>query len=178
MAARNGFRDFSSHISSYVRSIDLTLLIATVALAVAGVVNLWGVGGADHILLKRQMIFVVSGVGIMVLFSFTNWRYLRNWSLPVMLVYGLAVTLLAITLLFPEIRGIRAWIVLGMMVGGQRNRAQRRLLHLMVVHEARHLHREHLRRRHQSVGNSVCILARDHIELRALTEPAELPLGK
>lgn len=103
----------SDLVRTYLRSIDMPLLVTTVVLAVAGVINLWGVGGSDHILLHRQLVFVVLGMGIMVLFSFTNWRYLRNWSLPVMLVYGLAVMLLAMTLMFPEIRGIRAWIVLG-----------------------------------------------------------------
>lgn len=109
----NSITRMRSHISAYLRSIDLPLLIATVILAVAGILNLWGVGGADHVLLKRQVVFVVLGLGIMVLFSFMNWRYLRNWSLPVMLVYGAAVMLLVVTLWFPEVRGIRAWIVLG-----------------------------------------------------------------
>jgi rod shape determining protein RodA len=82
-------------------------------LCAAGIVNLYGIGLPDPTLAERQAFFVGLGLVLMVLFSFVNWRYLKNWSLPVMLVYAAAVLLLALTLLFPEVRGIRAWIVLG-----------------------------------------------------------------
>lgn len=113
MAGRSVFRDSKESVARYLRSIDLPLALATVALTVLGLMNLLGVGGADHALFRRQAVFLGLGIGLMVLFSFVNWRYLRNWSLPVMVIYGLAVLLLAATLYFPEIRGIRAWIVLG-----------------------------------------------------------------
>lgn len=130
-----------SAISAYLRSIDLSLAIATVILAVAGIMNLWGVGGSDHVLLKRQMMFAFLGVGVMVLFSFVNWRYLKNWSLPVMLVYGVAVVLLAMTLLSPEIRGIRAWIVLGWFRLEPSELAKLALIILMAkYYSGRHVH--------------------------------------
>lgn len=116
MAGRNSFSNFDrigSSVTAYWRSIDRPLALATVALAVVGVLNLWGIGGSGNPIVQRQMLFVVLGIGIMVLFSFVNWRYLRNWSLPVMLVYGAAILLLSLTLLSPAVRGIRAWIVLG-----------------------------------------------------------------
>jgi rod shape determining protein RodA len=100
-------------LAGYLRTVDVPLLAGTVLLCLAGVLNLWGVGGADHVLVQRQVVFVALGLALMVFCSFLNWRYLKNWSLPVMLIYGVAVALLAATLAFPEIRGIRAWIVLG-----------------------------------------------------------------
>ena len=113
MAARNAFRDSSNAVLVYLRSLDVPLLIGTLFLCAAGVVNLYGLGAPDATLAERQAFFVLIGLALMVLFSFVNWRYLKNWSVPVMVVYGLAVLLLALTLLFPEVRGIRAWIVLG-----------------------------------------------------------------
>ncbi len=69
-----------------------------------------------------------------------------------------------------------ARVVLRVVVGGQRDRAQRRLLHTMVVHESLDLHGEHLGRRHQAVRHHVSHVAGDDVASRALPETAELPL--
>jgi rod shape determining protein RodA len=113
MVGRNAFRDSRAAVAGYLRSLDVPLLVGTLFLCAAGILNLLGIGMPDPTLAERQAFFVGIGLVLMVLFSFVNWRYLKNWSLPVMVVYGVAVLLLAMTLLFPEVRGIRAWIVLG-----------------------------------------------------------------
>ncbi|HXV26695.1 MAG TPA: FtsW/RodA/SpoVE family cell cycle protein [Candidatus Paceibacterota bacterium] len=144
--ASRGSKGLVTALAGYLRTVDIPLLAGTVVLCVAGVLNLWGVGGADHVLVKRQVIFVAAGLGLMVACSFLNWRYLKNWSLPVMLVYGVAVVLLALTLAFPEIRGIRAWIVLGWFRLEPSELAKLALVVLLAKYfSARHAHIGQLR---------------------------------
>lgn len=145
-ARRSSFRGFKAALAAYLRSIDLPLAAGAVLLCLAGLINLLGVGGTDHILFQRQLFFVLFGLSAMVACSFLNWRYLKNWSLPVMLVYGTAVALLALTLAFPEVRGIRAWIVLGWFRLEPSELAKLALVILLAKYfSQRHVHIGHLK---------------------------------
>jgi rod shape determining protein RodA len=100
-------------LSGILAGLDVPLLIAVILLGALSALNVYGIGGADHTLFDRQIVLVTAGVLTIVLLSMVNYRYLKNWSLPVLLLYGGALILLASTLLFPEIRSIRAWIQIG-----------------------------------------------------------------
>jgi rod shape determining protein RodA len=75
--------------------------------------NLYGIGGADHSLFRKQLVLASVGIGVMLVVSTLNYRYLKNWTVPVLAFYGVSVALLLSTLWFSEIRNIRAWIVIG-----------------------------------------------------------------
>ena len=69
-------------------------------------------------------------------------------------------------------RGLR----LRMVIGGQRDRAQRLLPHAVLVHEAVHPHREALRRRQHAVRHQVRPLAGDGVDAGGLAEAPVLAL--
>jgi len=93
--------------------IDLSLLTAVAMMGVVAAVNLYGIGGADHTLFRRQVILVIVGLVLMVAVSMVNYRYLKDNSLSVLAFYGVSLILLTSTLFFSEIRNIKAWIVIG-----------------------------------------------------------------
>jgi rod shape determining protein RodA len=100
-------------VRSWFGRIDVLLLFGVVAMGIISSLNLYGIGGADHTLFQRQIVLMVTGIGLMLVTSSINYRYLKNWTMPVLVLYGTAGLLLASTLLFSEIRNIRAWIVIG-----------------------------------------------------------------
>ena len=91
----------------------MPLLIGVALMGVIACLNLYGIGGADHTLFRRQVVLAVIGLVVMVAVSLTNYRHLKNHTLPVLVFYGISFALLASTLFFSEIRNIRAWIQIG-----------------------------------------------------------------
>ncbi|MBP6886071.1 MAG: rod shape-determining protein RodA [Candidatus Pacebacteria bacterium] len=102
-----------NNIKSIGGRIDGVLVGAVVALLALSVVNLYGVGGIDHSLVSRQAGLSLVAIAVMLVGSFVDYRALRNWTTPVVALYGGALVLVMATLGFDAIRNIRAWIVLG-----------------------------------------------------------------
>jgi len=100
-------------MSGWFAGMDLTLLAAVAAMGAIAALNLYGIGGADHTLFRRQVVLVLAGLAVMVLVSMANYRYLKDNSLSVLAFYGVSLALLTSTLFFSEIRNIKAWIVVG-----------------------------------------------------------------
>ncbi|MCC6934593.1 MAG: rod shape-determining protein RodA [Candidatus Yanofskybacteria bacterium] len=113
MDPRSVFRAIRRTVVLALAGSDVPLIIGVCAMGVLSALNLYGIGGVDHTLFRRQVVLVAIGVALMVVMSFVNYRYLKNHTLPVLVFYGGALTLLASTLLFSEIRNIRAWIQIG-----------------------------------------------------------------
>ncbi|MDP3696635.1 MAG: FtsW/RodA/SpoVE family cell cycle protein [Candidatus Taylorbacteria bacterium] len=104
---------FTRTIKIYLREIDVPLLFSVLAICIIGLVNMYGIGGSDHSLFKKQIIFIVIGFAVMILFSFFNYRYFKNHSLPVLLLYAVSLFLLALTFYSRSIRGTNSWLVWG-----------------------------------------------------------------
>jgi rod shape determining protein RodA len=113
MGLKDAFRDFRRSAFGWFAGLDAPLVWSIVALGIISALNLYGIGGADHTLFRRQLVIVALGIVVMLVVSTTNYRYLKNWTVPVLGFYGLSVALLASTLWFTEIRNIRAWVVVG-----------------------------------------------------------------
>ncbi len=113
MDLKSVFRSVSRKFFVALSGLDIPLLCAIIALGCISALNLYGIGGADHTLFRRQVALVLGGLMVMVAVSFTNYRYLKNHSAPVLVLYVLTLALLSSTLLFSEIRNIRAWIQIG-----------------------------------------------------------------
>lgn len=108
--SRNIIEKGSKKWRAYTHEIDLPLFATTVAILLFSVVNMYGIAGAGSPFFNKQVVFAVLGVVLMTVFSFFNYRYLKNYSLPVLLLYGLAVALLTIPFVLPAIRGVKSWI--------------------------------------------------------------------
>jgi len=106
-------KSFSSIISQYFSGIDRPLFATVVALCLFSLFNLYGIGGTQNPYFSKQVIFVIFGVIMMCIFSFFNYRFLKNNSLAVFLLYIISVALLLVPFLFPSIRGVRSWISIG-----------------------------------------------------------------
>jgi len=105
-------KDFRSFIKGLFRDIDIPLFAAVAAISLFGVINMYGIIGTGPVLTKH-IIFVLVGLGLMIFFSFVNYRYFKNYSFPVLLFYFLSLGLLVLTFYSQSIRGVNAWIVLG-----------------------------------------------------------------
>ena len=105
-------RSFSSISRNYFQGIDRPLFATVVALLLFSIFNIYGIGGSQNPYFVKQIILVAVGIAAMSLFSFFNYRYLKNYSLLVFSFYVLALALLAMPFLFHSIRGVKSWIVI------------------------------------------------------------------
>lgn len=113
MDLKSSFRAFRHAIANYSASIDVPLFVGVIVMGVISILNLYGIGGADHTLFRKQIILIVLGLGLLIICSWANYRYLKNYSGPVIVVYVISLILVAMPLFFTAIRNIRAWIVIG-----------------------------------------------------------------
>ena len=133
--------DFRSIIKRYFSEIDIPLFATVVAISLLGVLNLWGIGGAGSLLFKKQIIFIVIGLSIMTALSFFNYRYLKNYSLPVLGLYFASVFLLLLTFYSQSVRGVNSWIILGSLTFEPAELAKLTLIVLMAKYfSQRHIH--------------------------------------
>ncbi len=110
---RRNFRNIIRLIGVYFQEIDLVLFATVVAVSLFGVINIYGIVGPESQFFKRQIIFVCIGLFAMIAFSFFNYRYLKNHSLPVLAFYFISIILLALTFYSRTVRGTNSWIFLG-----------------------------------------------------------------
>lgn len=101
---------FSNLFRQYLSGIDRPLFATVVALCLFSVIDIYGIGGTNNPYFSKQVVFVILGIGLMALFSFFNYRYLKNNSLAVFALYIISVLLVTMPFLFHSIRGVRSWI--------------------------------------------------------------------
>lgn len=102
------------NIRSYLAEIDVPLIVAVVALSLISLLNMYGLSqSSDFSYFSRQVVYTILGIFLMVLLSFFNYRYLKNYSLPVVAAYISVILLLSLTFYSKTIRGVNSWIVLG-----------------------------------------------------------------
>lgn len=105
-------KDFKNSIRSLFGDIDLPLFAAVAAVSLFGAVNMYGIIGPGS-LLTKHFVFIGVGLSLMIFLSFVNYRYLKNYSFPVLALYLLSIFLLLLTFYSRSVRGVNAWIVLG-----------------------------------------------------------------
>lgn len=134
-------KSFKNTTREYLAEIDVPLFATVVAISLLGALNLWGVAGVDSLIFKKQVIFIVIGLSVMVLFSFFNYRYLKNYSLPVLGFYFISIFLLLLTFYSQSIRGVNSWIILGNLTFEPVELAKLTLIVLMAKYfSQRHIH--------------------------------------
>src|SRR3989338_1525459 len=105
-------RGFSNTTKQIFWGIDVPLFAATAALCVFGILNIYGIGG-NSFFFNKQLISVAIGLAAMIIFSFFNYRYLKNYSLVVFVFYIAGLLFLMSLFLFPATRGVQSWISIG-----------------------------------------------------------------
>lgn len=89
------------------------MIFGVLFLLVLSTLNLYGIGGGEDSFFRRQIVLAVGALLVLYVVAHFNYRSLKNWSVPVLVLYGGALCLLILTFFFGEIRNIRAWIQLG-----------------------------------------------------------------
>lgn len=96
---------------SYLRHFDWKLNGAVAFLSVASLV---GLASMNMDLFWKQLLFIGIGLVLMVFVTHFDWRSFANYRGVILGVYGVAIFLLALTLVIaPSIRGNKAWIPIG-----------------------------------------------------------------
>jgi rod shape determining protein RodA len=132
---------FSRNLKSYFHEIDVPLFVAVGAISLLGALNLLGIVGSGSLLFKKQLIFIAIGLFVMVALSFFNYRYLKNYSLPVLGFYFASVFLLLLTFYSQSVRGVNSWIILGGWTFEPVELAKLMLIVLMAKYfSQRHIH--------------------------------------
>jgi len=98
------------NISIYFQRTDVILFFAVVTLLAISILNMYGISSFQDPIFKKQIMLVSVGTVLMVLFSFFNYRYLKNYSLPVLFLYILSLVLLGLTFLSDSVRGTNSWL--------------------------------------------------------------------
>jgi rod shape determining protein RodA len=131
----------SRYIRQYFNSIDLPLFAAIVAISLFSIINLYGVVGLDSQFFERHIVFIGIGMLLMIILSFFNYRYLKNYSFPSVFLYLLSIFLLFLTFYSQSIRGTNAWIILGNLTFEPSELAKLFLITLMAKYfSQRHIH--------------------------------------
>ncbi|MEK7138831.1 MAG: FtsW/RodA/SpoVE family cell cycle protein [Patescibacteria group bacterium] len=133
-------RSFKDIIRNYFTGIDIPLFATVVAVSLLGALNLWGITGGG-LFFKKQIIFIIIGLIMMVTLSFFNYRYLKNYSLPVLLFYFVCIFLLLLTFYSRSVRGVNSWIILGRLTFEPVELAKLMIIVLMAKYfSQRHIH--------------------------------------
>lgn len=98
--------------------VDTVLLVVTLLLVVFGLIMMFSASfasalymfGDGYRYIKKQALFAVAGVVMMMVASYVNVRFLHRWA---WVLYGISEVLLLITLFMPKINDARRWIVIG-----------------------------------------------------------------
>ena len=94
-------------------NLDGPLLVAILALCVAGLAILYGAGGQDQSMVYRQAMRLVLSLGVMLVLAQLSPQFLRLWT-P--WVFGIGLVLLLLTLHSGHIgRGAQRWLSLGVV---------------------------------------------------------------
>ena len=100
----------------HLKKLDWALIIVVLLLVSIGLISIYSssLGKGNFLNFKKQLIFFGMGFFLMIVFSYFDWRILRDTPFLILILY--LFCLLSLFLLFffaPEIRGIKAWYRLG-----------------------------------------------------------------
>src|SRR3989344_2764468 len=97
-------------IPSFAKKFDWPLLALVLTVLTLGLLTFYAMGPDSHSVMVRHAAFIGIGTFVMVAVSFFDYRIFKNYSLPSIAVYVLAIILLGLALASQEIRGSSAWL--------------------------------------------------------------------
>ena len=110
---RKKFKAFS------VRSgMDLPFFFLVLVLLVIGLIMMFSAGyayalyryGDSYFFIKRQLVFAVFGIAVMIFFSYFDYHRFHAFAVPILL---LSYALLVLVRFMPAVKGVHRWITLG-----------------------------------------------------------------
>jgi rod shape determining protein RodA len=99
-----------------IKRFDWILVVSALALSAFGLVSIYSSSLADNNFanFQKQLFFLFLGIGLMIFFSFFNWRAFKSNSYLILSLYSLCLIMLVGLFFFaPEIRGVRSWYRIG-----------------------------------------------------------------
>ncbi|MDD2732004.1 MAG: FtsW/RodA/SpoVE family cell cycle protein [Candidatus Pacebacteria bacterium] len=103
-------------ILEHIKKLDYWIIIPAVVLSIIGLFSIYSYcqGREDFLNFKKQILFLVLGIIIMLLLSFFDWREFRENSYLIMALYFFSlISLLGLLLFAPVTRGIKGWYKFG-----------------------------------------------------------------
>ena len=108
-------------IASVIKKFDWILIGAILLILAVGVLSIASTSQARtgaFAIFKKQVIFSIIGLIMLFLFSFIDYRFLRNYSAVVLMLYVVSVILLILLFVFgSRIRGATSWFRLDSPAG-------------------------------------------------------------
>lgn len=102
---------------SHLKKFDWALVLVAISLVSFGLVSLYGSGGEEVLNFKKQILWLIIGFFLMVVISFFDYRILRNYRAPIVMLYIFSVVLLLGLLKFGiSVRGVEGWYRIGPVV--------------------------------------------------------------
>ena len=89
---------------------DLPLFVAILGLSTFGLLNLAGISGIESTFFKKQLIFFIIGVVILLSGSLIDYRIFKNYSFPSTTFFITSILLLIMTLQAAPVRGVASWL--------------------------------------------------------------------
>jgi len=105
----------------HFKNFDWILIGSAILLVLIGLIALWSIsaGQDDYTNLKKQIIFFIIAIILMVGISFLDWRSFRENPYLILAVYFICIILLlGLFFIAPEIRGVKSWYKIGSPSGG------------------------------------------------------------
>ncbi|MCX6718689.1 MAG: FtsW/RodA/SpoVE family cell cycle protein [Candidatus Staskawiczbacteria bacterium] len=105
-------------LTSQLRKLDWGIIIPAILLVCFGLAGIWSTCVAKNNFsnFEKQIVFFVIGFLLMILFSFFDYRILRNNSYLILILYAICLLMLAGLHFFaPVIRGTRGWYKVGIL---------------------------------------------------------------
>jgi rod shape determining protein RodA len=100
----------------HLKKIDWILVVVSFLLVAIGLLSIYSssISRDNLINFRKQIIFFIIGILLMFLFSFLDWRIIRENSYLILFIYFLCIlSLLGLFLFAPEIRQVKSWYKLG-----------------------------------------------------------------
>ncbi|MBZ9572495.1 rod shape-determining protein RodA [Patescibacteria group bacterium] len=96
----------------HFKKLDLIVIVSTLLLVGIGLLSIYSssLSRGDFFNFKKQIIFLVIGIFLMIALSFFDWRIFQDDPYLILILYLICLVALAGLFFFaPEIRGVRSW---------------------------------------------------------------------
>lgn len=103
-------------IASHFKKLDWILIISAFILTAIGLISIYSssLRSEDFFDLQKQLFFWAAACALMILFSYIDYRNIRNDPYFLLILYFACIALLAGLFFFaPEIRGVKSWYKIG-----------------------------------------------------------------
>jgi len=98
-----------------LKKLDWVLIISVLLLIIIGLMSIFSTSFShDKSYFYKQAVFLIIGLFLMLVFAFIDYRFFRNHSTLLLILYFLSVLLLIAVLFFGKTRGAASWFNFGL----------------------------------------------------------------